>query len=250
MIINYLSKKQKSDLSNNDFVYIGNELELFEHANKWKNYYHSYFSSLLTSRICEVGAGIGGTTKYLCNGSEEKWICIEPDKGMCNQITTQIIDGSLPSNCEVFCGTLNEYSLLDKFSAVLYIDVIEHIEDDKIELETADIRIINGGYLIIVVPAFQFLYNKFDKAIGHFRRYNKKRLKSVLPDGYKIIELKYLDSVGFFTSLLNKYLLKQEYPTLKQVKFWDSYLVPISRVLDRILFFGIGKSLLLVAQKK
>jgi hypothetical protein len=236
-------------MSSNDFSYIGNELELFEHARNWKNYYHSYFASFLKSRICEVGAGIGGTTKSLCSGTEDKWICVEPDKEMCNKIKARIINGELPSNCETFCGTLDEYDTINKFGAVLYIDVIEHIELDKNELETADLRISNEGYLIIVVPAFQFLYNKFDKAIGHFRRYNKRRLKAALPDGYNIIELKYLDSVGFFTSVLNKYLLKQEYPTLKQVKFWDSYLVPISKVLDLILFFGIGKSLLLVAQK-
>ncbi len=39
------------------------------------------------------------------------------------------------------------------------------------------------GYLIVLVPAHQFLYNEFDKAIGHYRRYNKKMLAAAAPEG-------------------------------------------------------------------
>jgi hypothetical protein len=54
----------------------------------------------------------------------------------------------------------------------------------------------------------------------------------------------YLDSAGMLASSGNRLLLKQSMPTLRQILFWDRYLVPVSRVLDRLVLHGFGKSLL------
>ena len=51
------------------------------------------------------------------------------------------------------------------------MNVLEHIEDDKEELNIAVSKLNQGGHLIILVPAHNELYSKFDKEIGHFRRY-------------------------------------------------------------------------------
>jgi hypothetical protein len=59
--------------------------------------------------------------------------------------------------------------------------VIEHIEDSTAELRRAVDLLAPGGHLLILVPAFNYLYSPFDKAIGHFRRYDKKILKAELP---------------------------------------------------------------------
>lgn len=85
--------------------------------------------------------------------------------------------------------------------------------------------------------------------IRHFRRYKKKSLKSALPESLRIKKLYYLDSVGYFASLINKLFLKQKMPSLKQIQFWDKTLVPLSKIVDRLLFFRFGKSLLLIAEK-
>ena len=106
-----------------------------------------------------------------------------------------------------------------------------------------------GGNLIILVPAHNYLFSPFDKAIGHFRRYNKKMLKKAAPKNLVQKKLIYLDSFGLFASLANKLLLKQSYPTLKQIKFWDNYIVPISRVMDKILFYSVGKTVVGIWQK-
>ena len=57
-------------------------------------------------------------------------------------------------------------------------------------------------------------------------------------------KLFYLDSVGMLASLANRLFLKASMPTLKQIQFWDSKLVPPSRLLDPLTFFRVGKSVI------
>ena len=64
-----------------------------------------------------------------------------------------------------------------KFETILYISVLEHIKDDKDEIDTALSKLKKGGYLIICVPAHNYMYSKFDKEIGHYRRYSIGFLK-------------------------------------------------------------------------
>ena len=122
--------------------------------------------------------------------------------------------------------------------------------EDKEEIERASALLNKGGKLIILVPAHQYLYSPFDKAIGHFRRYNKKRLQEVIPVGVRKNKIFYLDCLGLFASLMNKWFLKKDYPTLKQVKFWDRMIVPISKLLDPLIGFSTGKSLIGIWQKE
>lgn len=234
--------------------YIGGELELFQHAGNWKEYYGNLIKKYIHGNVLEVGAGIGGTTKHLTDmsfGKIKKWICLEPDPLLLSKVQEMCKNNTLPDFCscrEGYSSELLSESIL--FDTILYMDVIEHIQNDKKELETAYRLLNKGGYLIILVPAHNYLFSPFDKAIGHFRRYNKKLLLDALPSGIENKELKYLDSVGYFASLGNSVFLKQSYPTLKQIKFWDNYLVSLSRLgVDKLSFFNFGKSLLFVGKK-
>jgi hypothetical protein len=93
------------------------------------------------------------------------------------------------------------------------------------------------------------LFSEFDKAIGHYRRYNKKMLVKAIPSELQKIDLRYLDTIGLFASLANKWFLKQDYPKLKQIKFWDNYMIPISKIVDFISFYLIGKTVVGVWKK-
>ena len=98
--------------------------------------------------------------------------------------------------------------------------------------------------LIILVPAYNFLYNDFDKAIGHYRRYSKKKLLREINDNFKTEKIFYLDSMGFFASLVNKFFLKKKLPSLDNIRFWDNYLVKLSLVFDILFLKRFGKSLI------
>ncbi len=63
--------------------------------------------SLLSEReILEVGAGLGATTAILCDGSQDDWVCLEPDRQLLSQIGTKIHSGDLPSCCRTRVGRL------------------------------------------------------------------------------------------------------------------------------------------------
>ncbi len=130
-----------------------------------------------------------------------------------------------------------------KIDTILYIDVLEHIEDDRKEMALAGERLKPGGKLIILSPAYQFLYSPFDRAIGHYRRYDRKALRFAANGGLKEISIRNYDSVGMMASMANKLLLRQSYPTKAQVYFWDKYMVGFSKLLDPLFFYRIGKTI-------
>jgi SAM-dependent methyltransferase len=233
-----------------DFKYIGSELEIFRHASNWKDYYGRLIRPFFGQEVLEVGAGIGATSESLCSGSEKCWVCLEPDPQMAEQIRQKISSGELPQNCRVVARTLSELGENEKFDSILYIDVLEHIEDDAGEVIEAKKHLKENGYLIVLAPAHQFLYTPFDKAIGHFRRYDKKTLAALIPDELQCVRLNYLDSIGAFASLGNKLALRQAMPTLPQILLWDKKLVPLSIFFDRMIRFRVGKSVLGIWQKK
>lgn len=230
--------------------YIGKELEIFQHATIWKKYYSRFLLPFLKGKIAEVGAGIGSTTSHLCNGSQESWLCIEPDPGLYQELERKINSGQLPPICASFKGILQNLNVRQQFNAILYIDVLEHIENDAAELNRGKEHLVQNGYLIVLVPAHQFLFSPFDNAVGHYRRYNKKTLKKISPNGMQLLSLRYLDSVGFFASAINRMLLKQKNPTQTQIKIWDKILVPLSKITDLLTRYNAGKTLIAIWQKK
>lgn len=234
---------------NDTGVYVGSELDLFAKATRWKQYFRSTFSHFLKGDVLEVGAGLGGTTEILCDGTQNSWLCLEPDKSMTESIQDKIRSGELPSCCRARSGFMSELSSNDLFDTILYIDVLEHIEDDKTEALAAAKHLKPGGFLIILSPAHQYLYSPFDKAIGHFRRYSLQELEAAVPSDLAQVSLRYLDSVGLFASLGNRMLLRQAMPTEKQILFWDKVLVPISQVVDPLLGFRFGKTVIGVWKK-
>jgi SAM-dependent methyltransferase len=233
-----------------EIAYIGNELEVFEHAIAWKNYYGRFFAPYLKGKVLEVGAGIGGTTTELCDGSQEKWVCLEPDPQLYASLQEKITSGRLPKCCSAFKATTGDLSPSEKFDAIMYIDVIEHIEKDAEELARATTLLADGGYLIVLVPAHQYLYNEFDKAIGHYRRYDRKMLKAAAPGNVEEVKMRYLDSVGLMASLVNKWFLKQTAPTIKQIHFWNGTIIPVSKITDVLLNYNAGKTLTAIWKKK
>lgn len=230
--------------------YIGNELELFKHAHHWKEYYAKFFKHLLKGNVLEVGAGIGETTHFLCDGTQKSWVCLEPDHELAKEIILKKEQGYLPSFIEVKRDTLDGMEANRRFDAIIYIDVIEHIEHDAAELQKASDFLEPGGRIIILAPAHNYLYSEFDKSIGHFRRYNKQMLLEAIPKELKKIDLRYLDTVGLFASLANKWFLKQDYPNLKQIEFWDNYIIPVSKIIDSVLFYSFGKTVVGIWQKQ
>ncbi len=231
------------------FNYSGTELDLFLLAKNWKGYWANNIKNFLGKNVLEVGAGIGSNTKALSKNKECEWTALEPDLAFCRKMQDDQARGNLPSYVCIQNGTIEKVSRKKLFDTILYIDVLEHIEDDILELATAQFCLKVGGRIVIVAPAHNFLFTPFDKKIGHYRRYDKKMLSKVVPDNCSIEQLKYLDSVGLLASLANKLILNSDSPTEKQILFWDRFLVSSSIFLDQLIKFSLGKSIICIIKK-
>ena len=229
--------------------YKGSELELFERAENWKAYYQNLIKAYLGQEVLEVGAGIGATTRMLCSQKQTRWLCLEPDPVMGDRLKFLIANRELPSNCQVKVGLVADLQPEETFDSIIYIDVLEHIENDREELKASCSHLKPGGFLVVLSPAHQSLYTPFDEAIGHHRRYSKHTLSAVVPEGLERIELKYLDSVGAIASLGNRFVLKSNIPSARQLAVWDKLMIPLSRVVDPLLGYRAGKSVLGVWRK-
>lgn len=156
--------------------YPGKELEIFSAATNWKSYWASRLKDHMGHVILEVGAGIGSNTQLLWKDDIRRWVCLEPDKQLLGQLSSSLGKHDRTSNCELINGTLKDLHPNSLFDTILYIDVLEHIEDDKAEINLAVRHLMPQGKLIILSPAHNRLFSKFDEAIGHYRRYNRPSL--------------------------------------------------------------------------
>lgn len=232
-----------SKTSSTSFEYVGDELSLFQHAVNWKKYYAGILAPYIKGDVLEVGGGIGATARTLFNPEVKSWTSVEPDADLVAIMRDSFAKEPLPLEPTLVTGTIDDVSADEKYDAVIYIDVLEHIEDDRAEVRRARGRLKKGGYLVILCPAHQWLFTPFDEAIGHFRRYSRKSMEAVAPEEGLLGErLIYLDSAGMLASMGNRLFLKASMPTIEQIKLWDSKLVPVSRWLDRCLFHRVGKS--------
>jgi len=228
--------------------YVGSELELFRDATCWKAYVADQLAPHVSGDVLEIGAGIGGTTAAVHRNSSRSWTCLEPDAALVVELSAATaalrdLNGNPPS---IVIGTLADVALSARFDCILYLDVLEHIEDDRSELARAAARLRPGGNLIVLSPAWNWLYSPFDRAIGHFRRYSRRTLLACTAPGTELLILRYLDSAGVAASLANRVFLRRAQPTAQQIGVWDRWLVPLSRRLDAQLGFRVGKSILAV----
>ena len=153
--------------------YQGLELENFDKAVIWRKYIYLLIKKYINNNVLEVGAGIGSFTK-----NYEKKIgnltLSETDDSNFNLLTSKFKD---KNNIKVINSFTSQISEI--FNTILYLNVLEHIEKDVEEINQALKKLKPNGHLIILVPAHNELYGKFDKAIGHIKRYKTDFFKSL-----------------------------------------------------------------------
>ena len=138
----------------------------------------------------------------------------------------------------------------ESFDTIMYLNVLEHIKDDVEEINQAYKKLNKNGHLIILVPAHNKLYSKFDKEIGHHKRYEMEFFKNININNSEISKIIYLDATGYFLYYLNKIFFKEEvYPSKLKIFLWDKFFTPITFFLDKILLNRVGKNIIYILKK-
>lgn len=133
------------------------------------------------------------------------------------------------------------------YSAVVAVNVLEHIADDVAALRAFAGLVRPGGHVVVFVPAFMALYSRFDREIGHERRYRRAGLSQALvAAGLQVHRLHYVNAVGFGAWLLRMRLLKGRPADGPALRAYDR-LVPLLRRVEARRPPPFGQSLLAVA---
>tara|TARA_B100000989_G_scaffold81473_1_gene58197 strand:+ start:239 stop:937 length:699 start_codon:yes stop_codon:yes gene_type:complete len=227
-----------------DIDYEGWELNSFDLSKNFRKYQFDLIKEFISGNVAEIGPGNGIFLEYYLDYCDSLDL-FEPDKNLFSKLNYRL------SNYKKINLVNDEFNITTgTYDVILYLDVLEHIEDYEREMLKAHNALRKDGYLIINVPAFQFLYSDFDKDVGHFKRYSKKEFIN-LGSKYnlKIIRSNYYDSIGFLLSFLSKIISSNYKKNFeKKIKIWNS-LIPVSRILDKIFISSFGKSLFIVIKK-
>ena len=218
--------------------------ERFDNANFHINYCLKFIKKYLKGDILEVGAGCGSFTKNYLNKSINSVTLTELDKKNILDLTKKFKKNT---NIKILNKTIEEVN--EKFDSIIYLHVLEHIKNDEQEILNATKRLNKNGFLIIMVPAHQKIYSNLDRAVGHFRRYEieffNKNFKSL-----KKINVKFLDTMGYFLYLFNKFFFKKEvYPSKFKIFIWDKIFTPLTIIVDFIFRYRFGKCILVIYKK-
>ncbi len=203
------------------------------------------FAPSLRGTVVEIGAGIGQNTPLLLESPGVKQVVsVEPEPAFCAEFRRQY--PGLP----LIEGTSASLPAAARYHAIVSINVLEHIQEDSQELARyRSLLAAERGRLCLFVPARQEIYAPLDHDFGHFRRYERVELRAKLKAaGFEVLRLSYFNLIGYFAWWIGFCLLKKRAFNPAAVRFYDRFVFPATRALERLMAPPIGQSLIAVAQ--
>jgi SAM-dependent methyltransferase len=215
-------------------------LEILESARNYSRFLVSEIKSITRSsdRVMDFGAGTGHIASQVI-GSVRDLVAVEAD----TDLLEKLVERGIPSS---------ELEALadDSFDVIYSLNVLEHIENDADAVTALTRKLRPGGVLFIYVPAFPILYSEFDARIGHFRRYTKKTAFSMLSKSpLDAVEVRFHDPIGFFVALVYRLFVRSGSVGQGSVQVFDSFIFPLSRILEPVTRKMWGKNLSVSARK-
>jgi len=136
------------------------------------------------------------------------------------------------------------------YSSVVAYNVLEHIADDRAALVGFRELLRPSGRVVLVVPAFPSALGRFDRAIGHHRRYRATSLRQLVEAaGLEVEVLRYVNSIGLLGWYAIVKLLRGRPRAGLLLKVYDGAVVPLLRRIESRWHPPFGQSLFLVARR-
>lgn len=157
--------------------------------------YHVY-RPYIGRKIFDVGAGMGRMVQYYLDKCEiavatdifQSQVDFMKERFRRNSCFEAILFDILRDDISPYEG---------RFDTVLCINVLEHLEDDKLAVERMTKLLSMGGHLILFVPAIKKLYSWMDRNVSHYRRYDKGELRALGEScGLKVVHNIYFNMMG------------------------------------------------------
>jgi SAM-dependent methyltransferase len=221
-------------------------LDNLDGASNYANWIFTLLRPHVGNHVLEVGAGHGTFTERL------------------TEVSSHVVAGDISPRCaqtlrerfrdvdgvRVYEGDLTAARPEGPFDTAVLINVLEHIPDDNEALRDILSLLEPGGTLLLWVPAFQMLYSKFDRQVGHHRRYRRSQLKQQLIDaGYQVTDSRYVNIVGVPAWLILAKLLGRTPTASGLLSIYDKFFVPVLQRIESRVPIPFGQSVFAVAVK-
>jgi SAM-dependent methyltransferase len=191
-------------------------------------------------RVLDFGAGVGTFTAALAERGAEV-VALEPDPEFTPRLHERFDSDDRVTIVVEDARWLSGNGARERFDTVLCLNVLEHIEDDRIVLRGLRDSLVPGGHLLLLAPAHGFLFGEIDRNVGHERRYSRAPLRTLLEQaGFEPVEVRYVNPVGAVGWLVSSRLLRRDQVPTGPLRVYDR-LVPVLQRLDRLpLPFGLS----------
>lgn len=228
-------------------------LKAIAKKDNFNDWIYQTVKPFLKEEILEIGSGIGNITACVIN-NQLSITASDIRKNYCTYLGEQFAGSpylkAIRNINIVHPDFENEYKdLLNKFNSVFAINIIEHIEDDSTAIKNCKKLLQDGGHLIILVPAYPLLYNRFDKELKHFRRYSEPAFKELFRKAnMEISHLQHFNCIGITGWWFSGSVLKRKTIPEGQMKIFNA-LVPVFKIADKIIANKLGLSIMGVGIK-
>ena len=224
-------------------------LEAISEADRLNSWMYSTIRPYCFGNVLEIGSGIGNISEFFVKDNFRITLSDLRDNYL-RELSLKFPDLEGIINLDLihndFDNIYGDY--FNCYDTIFALNVIEHIEFDKKAIGNCWKLLKKGGSLIILVPAYNQLYNHFDHELGHYRRYTKKSLNELFKNKFQIINSKYFNAAGILGWFVSGYILKNKSIPRNQVGFFNS-LVPIFKSFDRVILNSFGLSVITVGRK-
>jgi SAM-dependent methyltransferase len=216
-----------------------------EGAQEYARWIQDIIRPHVHGHILEVGAGQGTYSPTLADWGT--LVALEPSEAQSELLRAKL--AGHPTATVVTAG-LEDLDGTDSFDAVVLLNVLEHIPDDRAALSTLAGLLRPGGRVVLWVPAFEVLYGRFDHRIGHYRRYRRHDLvEKCEAAGLRPIDVRYTNLPGFFAWWLVVRMLRLHPTAGRLAHFYDRAIIPFVRRFEQRVRPPFGQSLLVVAER-
>lgn len=211
----------------------------------------------LGTRVVEIGGGIGTFTKLLVSAHllpnpAAQLKVFEPASAFCLRLRDDL-QHAYPDLIRAgrLVVTETPFQLSpDQCDTVIMINVLEHIQHDQESVRAIYHSLSPGGTFVVYSPALPWLYSPHDKAVGHYRRYEKKQLEQLLrAAGLEVVKAKHMDCMGVLPWYLLNVIGGSTSINPHLARLYDTWFVPITRLVERLWRPWIGKNVLVVGRK-
>ena len=246
-----------SDIKNEEYSFSEYKVEIDKIANAenkhfWfksrRNLVLQIFNKFIPKddKVIEIGAGTGSIAKMLSNNGYDLSI---------GEIHPNGIEYALKNNTNnmpIYQFNIMNNPFKNHFDTVGLFDVLEHIKDDGLAIQNIRNMLTINGRVVLTVPAHMWLWSEEDEVSNHFKRYELDDIKKLLIDNGFLITY----ASNFFISIIPLLYLRTKRKSLDEIKInpiINFILFKISifeNKLLKFLSFGVGGSIILVAEKK